>query len=225
MSNENELFARPAREAKIYDLEHFGFWENTPDRPGFRSKMLFSERNGAPRISVFPNSETGPKVIFVGMAPLVFMEFLNRLETIAKGPKDAVDKIVNMMAEPSEDREAARQPGNVPKIVKNTLWFGKDEQGVCWISIEQANIPRIRFRILSSAWHKFYKSDGTELTPEDCSVPQTLALVEALKLTLARYMGRLRVPFERSEQKTTFRDPSDPTTISTANYIDDDVRY
>lgn len=223
MSNDAEVFARPNADAKIHDFEQFTLWTNTPDRPNFRSRMAFGERNGAARISVFTNFESGVKVLFVGMAPMIWMEFLRRFESVVKGPAGGKDRIENLDREPNAERTA--DPDAVRKVVRNTLWFGKDDAGVCWIAIEQPNVPNIRFKILSSAWHNFFKADGTKLTPQECSVAQTMALIESLKMAMAPYIARLRPPFEKTAggaQKT--RAAGDPVKLE-ATTFDDDINY
>ena len=223
MSNEAEVFARINTEARIHDLEQFTLWANTPDRPNFRARMTFGERNGAPRISVFPNFESGAKVLFVGMAPMIWMEFLRRFENVVKGQNGGKDHIENLDREPNAERTA--DPDSVRKVVRNSLWFGKDDDGVCWIAIEQPTVPNIRFKILSSAWHNFFKADGTKLTPQECSAAQTMALIESLKMAMAPYIARLRPPYEKpvaGAPKT--RAAGDPVKLATTTF-DDDINY
>lgn len=223
MANESEVFSRPNDQAKIHDFEQFTLWTNTPNRPGFRSRMTFGERNGAARISVFPNSESGIKVLFVGMHPMIWMEFLRRFEAIAKGPAGSKDKIENLDRDPNTERTADADA--VKKIVRNVLWFGKDEEGVCWIAVEQVNVPNIRFKILSSVWHNFFKPDGTRITPEEGSAAQTVALIESLRQAMGSFIGRIRKPYEK--QATDRKAPKtadDPVSLKSMSF-DDDINY
>ena len=223
MSNEAEVFSRPNDQAKIHDLEQFTLWTNTPDRPNYRSRMTFGERNGAARITVFPNLENGTKPLYVGMSPMIWMEFLRRFENIVKGPNGGKDRIENLDREPNAERTA--DPDSVRKVVRNSLWFGKDDEGVCWIAIEQVNVPNIRFKILSSVWHNFFKQDGTKLTPQECSAAQTMALIESLKMAMAPYIARLRPPYEKpAPGASKARASGDPTKLATTTF-DDDVMY
>lgn len=218
MANNSETFSRPNKEARIHDLEQFTLWTNTPDRPGFRSRMTFGERNGAARISVFTNFEEGPKVLYAGLHPMIFMEFLARFTKIAKGETGKADKIDNNDYAPDADKKESIERAS--KIVRNTLWFGKDSEGVCWIAIEQPNVKNIRFKILTSAWHNFYHEDGTRVTPEEGSVAQTLALIESLRIALAPYIARIRPPFDKTAAKA-------PTKATSDSYssMGDDILY
>lgn len=220
-SNDAEVFSRPQQEARIHDFEHFTLWADTPDRPGFRARMSFGERNGAPRITVFPNLEEGPKVLYVGMDPMVFDEFLNRFEKIVRGEPGKNDKIENL------DRPPSSEPGSepLPRVVRNTLWFGKNQDGVIWIGIEQANSKNIKFKILPSAWHRFYKEDGTQVTQEEGSVAQALSLSRCLREAVSRFTSRLRPYVERNNTQGG-KKPSAPKTDSTTMAsLGDDLPY
>ena len=224
MANETEVFSRPNADARIHDFEQFLLWADTPDRPGYRARMTFGERNGAARISVFPNNESGPKVLFVGMAPTIFLEFLSRFATVVRGPNGKRDHIDNLDREPNAERTA--DIDKVKKVVRNTLWFGKDEEGVCWIAIDQPNVPRVVFRIFSSAWHHFYKEDGSRVTPAEGSAAQALALIEGLRIAMSPYIARLRPPFDKNAPKADISKKSyagGPAALS--SFPMEDIQY
>ena len=223
-TDDNEIFSRPNASARIYDFEQFTLWTNTPTRPGFRSRLTFGERNGAARISVFTNLETGPKVLFVGMHPQIWMEFLRRFEIIAKGQPGAKDKIENLDRDPNGEKTT--DDTKLKTIVRNTLWFGKDENGVCWIGIEQPNVPNFRFTILSSVWHNFFKPDGTKITPQEGSAAQTVALIESLRQAMSSFIGRIRRPMERNANapKKQEKVAGDPVSLTTMSF-DEDINY
>lgn len=223
-SNEAEVFSRPNKTAVIHDFEQFTLWTDTPDRPSYRARMTFGERNGAARISVFPNFESGPKVLYVGMSPTIFLEFLARFKAVIDGPAGGRDKIDNLDRDPTAER--TEDIDKVRKVVRNTLFFGKSDSGICWISIDQPNVPRVVFKITSSVWHHFYKPDGSVVTPEEGSAAQATALVEALRIAMSPYIARIRAPFEKQPGKQDFagkKGGSSPTTLST--FPDDDINY
>lgn len=217
--SDSEVFSRPNDEARIFDFEQFTLWANTPERPGRRARMVFGERNGAPRISVYPNTEEGPKALSVGMSPVIWYDFLARFSSIAKGEPGKSIKIENMGRGKSEDGQEAK----APPVLKNTLWFGKDEKGVCWLAIEQKDAVRIRFPILASYWHNFYKQDGTKLTPEECSVSQTLALIEALKAATSNFVGRLRRPLPARNKQGAQAEPKPVPSSTPVTQVFDDI--
>lgn len=199
-NNPAEVFSRPNQEAKIHDFEHYSLWTNVKNRPGFRARMSFGERNGAFRVSVFTGAEEGPKVIYVGMSPTVFKLFVQKFKAVIKGEPGTKDKVDNMDRDPSTTPEESKS-GNIAKVLRNTLHFGKDADGVVWIGIEQANVDKITFKILSSAWHHFYKADGSKITPEEGSSAEALALIECLDISMNNFIGRIRPPFEKTAGK------------------------
>jgi hypothetical protein len=222
MANESEVFARPNALAKIHDFEQFTFWAASPDRPGYRARMVFGERNGAPRVSMFPNSESGPKVVSAGMAPLIFLELLERIEAIAQGPNGQKDKLENLDMDPNAER--TDNFDDVAKIPRNVFHFGKGEDGVCWMAMQQANVPNIRFTILSSAWHHFFKKDGTRITPEEGSVSQTMALVAALRMAVAPYIARLRPAYDKDAARAPAKPALAGSSMSSID-IEEDLPY
>lgn len=221
IENPGEVFSRPAAEARIHDFEHFTLWTETPDRPQFRSRMVFGERNGAFRITVFTNFESTPKPLYVGMSPTVFDEFMRRFENVVAGPAGKKDKIENLDRSPNAERTP--NPDDVAKIVRNTLHFGKDNDGVCWIGIEQPNVKNIRFKILSSTWHHFFKEDGSRITPEEGSSAEAASVIRGLRVAMAPYIARLRPPFDKNAAKGGAG--GGKTTFAASPGVDEDITY
>ena len=195
-NNPAEVFSRPNQEARIHDFEHFMLWADTPNRPNFRARMTFGERNGAFRISVFPNLESGPKVMFVGMAPTIFLQFLDRFRAAIHAPEGTPpDKMVNFEKDPSA---AETKGAPVAKVPRNTLIFGKDKDGIVCIGIKQPNVENIMFRITSNAWHHFFKPDGTQVSASEGSMAEALALAKALEIAMMPYIARIRPPYDKN---------------------------
>ena len=226
MANTNlaEVFARPNTDAKIHDLEQFTLWTETPDKPGFRSRMTFGERNGAPRITVFTNQEP-IKVVYVGMTPMVFEIFLEQLEKIARGEPGKTLHIVNKDRAPGSDPKS----DNPEMIVRNKLWYGKYNDGIVWLAIEQNNVKTTRFQLLPSPWHSFVKEGGVPLTAAEGSQLYTLALINAMRRAYTNWYGRIRPAYEKPDAKqkgkpnvaTETAEPS-MTSIST---FDNDIQF
>ena len=192
--NSSEVFARPNAEARIHDLDQFTLWADTPERPNYRSRMTFGERNGAPRITVFTNFENTPKPLWVGFHPMIFMMFLQQLGKVANGECGKALAIDNNDLAPGADKNAA-EPAT---MLRNKLWFGKDNDGVIWLGVEQAGIKNIRFKLLPSGWHNFYKDGGIKLMPSEASLAYTMALIECLRMAYTNYIGRLRPPYDKN---------------------------
>ena len=195
-SNSAEVFSRLNTAAVIYDLENFTLWTPSPNRPGFNSRLSFGERNGNPRLTLFPGVEGAPVAVAVGMRAEVFYDFLNQFEEIVKGPNGQASKIDNMAPIPGLDRK--RDPKPEELTVKNITHFGKSQEGICWLCIEQTDVPNIRFKLLPTVWHRFYDNQGNQLTQESASRRYSLSLIECLRRAMARPISRLRPPSEKT---------------------------
>jgi hypothetical protein len=218
--NPAEVFSRPNQEARIHDLEQFTLWAETPDRPGFRARMVFGERNGAPRITVFTNFEERPNILYVGMSPQIFWMFLNAFEEMLSQPGKQKQAIENMDNSPNADKKAG-----MPDIVRNRLMFGKSEEGVCWLSVQQEGVKNIYFKLLPSAYHHFIKPDGTRLTADEASVAYTKSFIATLRIAVGPYISRIKHAFEKGvmTKKADKAEGGPGTSFSTFN--SDDLDY
>jgi len=230
MSTETEFFSRPQQEARIYDLEQFTLWTNTPNRPGFRARLAFGERNGAPRLSIFTNfdKDQGPSVIYAGFDPVVFDMFLQDLEMVAKStpgtlvPQDLMDRA------PGADRTQPRGKEPTDLIVRCKWFVGKNAEGVVWIGAEQNNV-KIAFELLPSAWHHFYKPDGNRLSKDEASVRYTHGLIRLLRSVYGRFASRIR-PWTEPKKKDSGFAPKETinpnaTNLSSFSTFDNDVSF
>lgn len=182
MTNESEVFSRSNDEAISYHLNQFTLFCSTPGRSGKRARLVFGERNGAPRITVFTGLEA-PKAIWMGFDPITFEIFLIKLEQVCKSKEQVADFIRNT-------EKSKTDPGKYD--VRNTLHFGKDENGIVYIEIEEGNV-RLMFRIDPPIWHQFYRmSDNQRMSDAEVSVVRGIAMVNTLRQVYGRWTGRLQ---------------------------------
>lgn len=213
MAQDNEVFARPNSEAKIYDFQQYTLYTTPVEGSQKRPMMKFGERNGAPRITVITNSGKDPKAISAGFSPDVFEIFLSEFESIAKeGAPGLSAALDNFQKDPTFEGRVSNFD-DVPKIVKNTLYFGKDAEGVCWLALGQKD-DKIVFRILPSSWHAFRFNDGREMTKAKASEIWAVALAVSLRRSLSRFTGRLAVPFVPDQGKKASSEVSTGTSES-----------
>lgn len=191
-ANIAEVFSRPNTEAKIHDLEQYTLWTDTPNRPGFRSRMAFGERNGAPRITVFTNATEGPAVLVAGFAPIVFEQFLNDFRDMVMTAGPQKREIENLQPDPTVQMDKKTNRDSVAKVVKNTLLFGKTEDGIIWLGIQQKDALNIAFKIMPSVWHVFKRADGTQVSPEEMSKRTALSMIESLRRAMDRWTSRIK---------------------------------
>lgn len=195
-----EVFSRPNNEAKIHDLEQFTLWTDTPGREGWRSRLVFGERNSAPRITAFFNFEK-VLVIPMGMDAATFYRFLDHWEEQIKtgNPGDRFE-IDNYQVDPSVDREGKKNVDDLPKTLKSTIVLSKDQNGICFIGVT-AGEHKLAWRILPSGWHHFRKPNGESFTDKEASERQALAMTEGLRRAMARWISRIRRPWEPNPNK------------------------
>ena len=226
MSNqENEVFSRPNTEAKIHDLEQFTLWTDPVEKGGKRPRLVFGERNGAPRITVYPGQEA-VKVVWIGFGPVEFEMFLSAFERIASGENGKESFIDNLDRDPNSDK---RDPNPANKVVRNRMQFGKDANGICWIAFQQKNLKPVRFTIVPNGWHNFYHEGGAKLTESEASTLYTRGLINILRRVYGHWATRIRQPMARGQmgasspdqQQQSYKE-SAMTTIST---FDNDVQF
>lgn len=216
-NNPAEIFSRPNDQAQIFDFEQFTFWADAPHRKGFRCRLVFGERNGAPRISYFPNTGERGDMVWAGFDPLTFWEFLDRFEAVIKGPKGGKDHIDNN-GRTRADPESGT-PGEF--FVRCQLHFGKDDEGVVWLGMSDKKAPNCRFKILAPAWHHFFKPDGTRISIEEGSLAYASHLVDLLRRIYPTFIGRLRPPFagKGAKSNVSYGDDGDkPKSKSTESF-------
>lgn len=175
------------------ELEKFQIFTETPGVEGKRSRLGWSSYRGNPRINVFTNvpNDAQKGMMSAAMNPETFLIFLNMLEEFAVKPGEQKAKI-DCYTIP---RAIEGQERSTDKILASEIYFGRDAQGILWISVVVANRPKIKFEFKISDFHKIYKGDGTQLTPADGSSLQTLATVKALRTVFMEHMSELRPPY------------------------------
>lgn len=210
-----EVFSRTNDQAKIHDLEQFTLWTDTPGRPGFRSRLVFGERNSAPRITAFFNLEK-PLVVPMGMDATTFYRFLKFWEDQVKNAQPGERyEIDNNQNDPSVDRESVKNRDEIPKVVKSTIVLSKDSNGICFIGVTHGE-NKLAWRILPSSWHHFRKPNGESFSEKESSELQALAMIEGLRLAMARWIARIRRPWE---PKANYQKPAAATDLGSDDIL------
>jgi len=169
----SEVKARPP----IFELDRYTFWTSVEGNK--RAAMSFGIKEGYPRITVFTNTQSdhdGKGAIIASFDLEHFLIFLNHFEKVVKtnGPSK---EMVNIKHFPRDT--AGKITGD--REVTGELWFGKNEEGVVWISAQQPNRPKIVFEILLSDFHEFRNSTGQLMTKGEGSISRALTLVPILR--------------------------------------------
>ena len=176
---------------KINELNKFTIFANAPGAEGRRSRIAWSIRDGNPRITVYtniPSDNVNYGIISAPMNPETFYAFLELFEKVIHGESDVKYKIECYTSIPDKDGKYT------DKTLLSDVIFGKDANGVVWISVVSGNRPKIKFELKISDYHKIFHGNGNVFTESEASALQAMALVKALRATYYQYTNGFRQP-------------------------------
>lgn len=215
---------------RILELNRFSLFAPCPGVEGRMSRLAWCIRDGYPRISVYLNnpSVTGyAGILYAPFNPTTFFVFLDELEKIAKGESGNKCKFSNY----THPRENGVVIPNSEKILQSELWIGKDNDGICWISVVMPDRPKIKFEFHLSPYHKVTRSDGTELSKSDGSVLETLAVALAIRDVYLRLTTELRQPMPTTSSTRSTYTPKgssaakETTKVPADDMFEDDIGF
>ena len=173
-------------QVRIFDLDKLTMYAPTPGVEGQRAKLAWGIRMGYPRLTVFTNDpadkENQGGIIRAPMDPKTFMAFLDLMRGIIRSSDEAKPRKIDMFTAKYENDRPTRE-----KELVSELWYGRNADGIIWISVVAPNRPKIVFHFTVSEYHAFYKPSGEAFTPAEAS---SLAASAAIAL-LDRLMGSL----------------------------------
>lgn len=169
------------------ELAKFSMFTPSPGTEGKRAKLAWVVRDGNPRVTVNTNnpSDTVRAPINAAMNPETFEIFLNEFERIIRSEKTEKMKIDCLKGIRNDDNRVTE------KILDSELWFGKDEDGIAFISVISGTRPKIKFEFNISDYHKIHKSSGP-LTKAESSCLQALAVVQTIRRVFTQYYREFR---------------------------------
>lgn len=180
--------ATTSEKPKIFELSRYSLFAPAPENR--QSSMRFGIRDGYPRISVFTSIESdkdGKGVISIGFDIDHFLMFLSRLEKVARHDGETKEKITvrykkkDARGNPTDELETGSE-----------LWYGKDGEGIVWLSVVQTGRPRIMFKVTMSDFHEFFNFKGERLTASEASVLRTLTLAGVLRCSFTTQFAQWR---------------------------------
>jgi hypothetical protein len=203
---------------RIQELDKFGIYVSAPGEEGKRSRLAWSILNGNPRISVYTNITSDANVnygiISAPMNPETFYIFMHMLESMCKGENGKNAKIDCN----SKKRLENGKYGDM--FLLSELYFGKDDNGIMWISVQSTGRPKIKFEIHLSDFHKIYKSDGTAISAGEGSVLQTLAMINALRAAYYSFAPMIKQPGQNARPMNTKTAP-----VATNTMFENDIPF
>jgi hypothetical protein len=159
---------------------------------GKKAKLCWCIRESSPRITVYTNNplDTVSKgVINCPMNPETFFLFVDLFEQVLKGPNDKKYKINCFNG---YNPETGTYDSQGPKNLVCELWFGKDEEGIAWISLIAPERPQIKFVFKLSDFHGVTKGNGDSFSVSELSVLQAQATIIPLKHIYYQHTGTFR---------------------------------
>lgn len=150
------------------------------EAPGVTTKarLVWGLRNSEPRISVFiPKSgDEKAEIISAPLGVYGMMMLLEGMAGMVDAPEDTKAKVDCRTSIRDEDGKTTKETR-----VQSEVWYGKDKDGYCWISIVEGDKTRIKF--VWSLWdfHVFYHSNGEKYTGPEGSALMLKVAVEGLK--------------------------------------------
>lgn len=188
--SEQQTSTQPVYEFK--ELDKFQMFTPAPGNTGKRSRLTWSSYRGNPRVTIFTQvqDDTNKGIIFAPMNPETFLIFLELLEQVARNPAESKQKLeCYTLIRLGEDTNGKKSS---EKVLVSDLYFGRDRDGLVWLSVVAENRPKIKFDFKISDFHKLYKGDGNSISEAEASSLQALAVIRALREVMIPHMGELR---------------------------------
>lgn len=156
---------------KYYDVSKFVIWGEGDDT-NRRPRMVFSFRDGNPRITVYTGNTGAESVIsFPADMPHMVAVF-NYMKDIVNGPngsKISVDSLSTVYEN--------NQPTIQTRII-GTLHIGKTKEGIIYMSVTAENRPKILFPLKPSKWHVFRDSEKNVIPDSEVSKRMAIGIAE-----------------------------------------------
>ena len=207
---------------KILELQHWGLLENGSDFAK-RGRLAWSIRDGYPRITIFtnkPDDTLNYGILSAPMSPGTMFTVLDLLEQLAKGENNKAYRL-QCMSLPRENGVISSQE----KIVNSVLGFGKDVEGLLWISVVAPpggpTRPQIKFYFKFNDFDKFLHGDGTPFTEAEGSKYQCIAAVHALRNIYSSLTGGFKQPKNGMSNSYSTPATSVPTTALPSDFEND----
>jgi len=159
-------FTPPPRAKTALDNRKLNLNTACPSAKGKFSSLIWGIHANNPRITVYTNDPNDTKdygKISANLDMPVFYTFLALLNEVIEAPGELKYKLENKnFIFPGGKR--SEKP-----VVTSELWFGKDKEGLIWISVTARDRPKIKFVFTHSDFHSFQQADGTPLSEAEVS--------------------------------------------------------
>jgi len=154
---------------KFFDIARFVIWADEESEHK-TSRMIFSFRDGNPRLTVYVNDKEVKPISFPcdAVTMTTIAQYIEEVADAEPGFKVSIDSLARVY----EDNK----PTDVKKLV-STLFIGKTQEGVVYLSVVAEDKPKLIFFIKPSPYHVF-KDKDKNVIPEaviSCRLAKAIA--------------------------------------------------
>lgn len=239
MSEEN--FVKPEKELFGYSLGmRLAMFTNVPDIEGGTATLRWEFRDGNPRITVWFRDPAMPEnVNFVtaAMDPDVFGVLIENIRNIAKeGGREEYKNMLPCYGNLYENNLLVSK-----RSLKAEVWYGRNKEGLIWISVNAPGKPRAVFTFAMSTWHDLYNAKGDKYSEADLSCMMAISKMN----TIEKVCSGILVKYAMDSEYKVKNVPRTFTTRSRSNkpvevvketpaatpsksgmdFLDDDISY
>ena len=206
---------------KVYTI--FDFEKLALQSTQGKAKLRFGIWRNLPRITVYTNDDNDKQnnygMITAGLDPSVYSTITQKLNDIVGAPNGTKFKVENYTSSKDNDTGKWKQEH------VNDILMGKDDAGVIWISVIATDRPKFKFEFGNFRYHKFYNTDGQELSKAEISQIATKATIKLLDNLYATYLTNNYEHFNPADYKKKGGNTQYNSGNRTSNYdiSDDDI--
>jgi hypothetical protein len=165
------------KESRILSFDRYTIYSNVSNSNGRKARLVFSIREGLPRITVFTNdaSDTDPKqMISVPIDPVALISLFDSIAKSAVSKEESRTQIECYIPVRGEDGKM------MDKTMIGQIVAGKDSSGIVYISVIAEGRPKIKFGFNSGNLNVFKKMDGSVLSESEASSMVALSTIKCL---------------------------------------------
>lgn len=183
---------------KYYDLSKLVIWgDDTGDEATRRSRLVFSFRDGNPRITVYSGIIGKDGVISFPSDHPTMVTAMSLLKDAAMGEpgtKFTIDSLTYVYENNKPTKE---------KRIVSTLHIGKSKDGLMYFSVIMDNKPKLVFTLKPAQFHVFRDKDKNVMSDSVISVKMALGLADMV----LEVISKILVDYTNDEYDTGPRKP------------------
>ena len=150
---------------RIVNLSTFDLLAKHPNEDNKVCRLVWGLASPYVLITVFINGSKGERIT-ANLNLNSFNILMDELNKLASGENNK-HVVLNCYSYKYNNETNKIIPDS--KYVSCKIYIGKNQEGICWISLIGENITKVVFNFVLSEFNELIKTDGTELTKSDLS--------------------------------------------------------